>query len=64
MPKLKKFETQVNWLWYEAEITDEQAKEWKINEENSEFIWDLDWELKRDKPGNDDVEYTLIESDE
>ena len=35
MPKLKKFETQVNWLWYEADITDEQAKEWKLNEENS-----------------------------
>ena len=35
MPKLKKFETQVNWFWYEGDITDEQAKEWKLNEENS-----------------------------
>ena len=61
MPKLKKFETQVNWLWYEADITDEQAKEWKLNEENSEFIWDLDWDLKRDKPGNDEIEYELDE---
>ena len=61
MPKLKKFETQINWIWYEADITDEQAKEWKINEEDSEFIWDLDWELKRDKPGNDEIEYELDE---
>ena len=61
MPKLKKFETQINWIWYEADITDEQAKEWRINEEDSEFIWDLDWELKRDKPGNDEIEYELDE---
>ena len=61
MPKIQKFETQVNWLWYTAEITDEQAKEFAENGEECEFIWDLDWNLKRDKPGNDDVEYELIE---
>ena len=61
MPKLKKFETQVNWLLYEAEITDEQAKEFMDNGEDSDFIHDLDWDLKRDKPGNDDVEYELEE---
>ena len=61
MPKIKKFETQVNWLWYEAEITNEQAKEFMDNGEDSDFIHDLDWDLKRDKPGNDDVEYELEE---
>ena len=31
------------------------------NGEDSDFIHDLDWDLKRDKPGNDDVEYELEE---
>ena len=61
MPKIQKFETQVNWLWYTAEITEEQANEFTENGEECDFIWDLDWDLKRDKPGNDEIEYELIE---
>ena len=66
MPKIQKFETQVNWLWYEAEITDEQYKEYneyemELDGEEPEWLYDLDWDLKRDKPGNDDVEYELEE---
>jgi hypothetical protein len=69
MPKIQKFESQVNWLWYTAEITDEQAKEYSDyevaiemngNAEEPEWLWDLDWDLTRDKPGSDDVEYELI----
>ena len=38
MAKIRKFETQVNYLWYEAEITDEQLVEFKnfINDESGE----------------------------
>ena len=69
MPKIQKFESQVNWLWYTAEITDELAKEYSDyevaiemngNAEEPEWLWDLDWDLTRDKPGSDDVEYELI----
>ena len=69
MPKIKKFETQVNWLWYEAEITDEQYKEYSDyetaiamngNAEEPDWLYDLDWDLTRDKPGNDEVEYELV----
>ena len=70
MPKIQKFETQVNWLWYTAEITEEQAKEYSNyetaiemngNAEEPDWLYDLDWDLTRDKPGNDDVEYSLID---
>ena len=70
MPKIQKFESQVNWLWYTAEITEEQAKEYSDyetaieingNAEEPEWLGDLDWDLTRDKPGSDDVEYELIE---
>lgn len=61
MPKLKKFETQVNYLWYEAEITEEQAREFIDNGSDSDFIYDLDWDLLRDKPGNDETIYELDE---
>tara|TARA_R110001599_G_scaffold319044_1_gene528781 strand:- start:40 stop:243 length:204 start_codon:yes stop_codon:yes gene_type:complete len=65
MPKIQKFESQVNWLWYTAEITDEQAKEYRDyemddNAEEPEWLCELDWDLTRDKPGSDDVEYELI----
>ena len=68
MAKIRKFETQVNYLWYEAEITDEQLAEFKnfINDESGEvdepeWAHELDFELVRDKPGNDDYELELIE---
>ena len=66
--KIRKFETQVNYLWYEAEITDEQLTEFKnfINDESGEvdepeWVFELDFDLVKDKPGNDDYELELIE---
>ena len=66
MPKLKKFVEQVDWLWYTSgEMSDEQVAEWKAFEngdvDEPEWVEDIDWELTRDKPGNDDIEYELEE---
>jgi hypothetical protein len=68
MAKMQKFVSQVDYLWYHAEITDEQAVEYKAyeNDENGEieepeWLWDLDFDLVRDKPASDDIEYELIE---
>ena len=59
MPTLERFEVQENRLWYRAEVTEEQAKEFKEVYDNEskwpDWIWDLDWDLHNDKPGNDDV---------
>ena len=65
MAKIQKFVKQVDYLWYDAEITDEQLVEWKKyqNDEIDEPEWvhDLDFDLVRDKTGNDDYEFELIE---
>jgi hypothetical protein len=70
MAKLQKFVTQTDWLWYHAELTDEQVAEWKAYlaaEEAGEVIdepdwlYELDYDLVRDKPGSDDSTYELIE---
>jgi|TARA_R110001592_G_scaffold206505_1_gene457198 hypothetical protein len=69
MAKLQKFITQVDYLWYHAEITDEQAAEYKAYEndktfklEEPDWLWDLDYDLVRDKPGSDNQEvFQLIE---
>jgi hypothetical protein len=70
MAKLQKFVTQTDWLWYHAELTDEQVSEWKAYlaaEEAGEVIdepdwlYELDYDLVRDKPGSDDSTYELIE---
>lgn len=70
MPKIEKFVTQTDWLWYEAEITKEQEKEylaWENDEtgeiEEPEWLWDLDYDLLRDKPATDDIVLTLIEDE-
>ena len=59
MPILEKHEVQENRLWYRAEVTEEQAKEFKKVYDNEEewpdWVWDLDWDHHYDKPGNDDV---------
>ena len=59
MPTLERFEVQENRLWYRAEVTEEQAKEFKEVYDNEsewpDWVWDLDWDLHNDKPGNDDV---------
>ncbi len=65
---MQKFVSQVDYLWYHAEITDEQVVEYKAYEndetgeiEEPEWLWDLDFDLVRDKPASDDIEYELIE---
>ena len=70
MAKMQKFVTQTDWLWYESEITKEQEKEyldWENDEtgeiDEPEWLWDLDFDLVRDKPASDDYEFTLIEDE-
>ena len=59
MPILEKHEVQENRLWYRAEVTEEQAKEFEEVYDNEDewpdWVWDLDWDHHYDKPGNDDV---------
>jgi len=65
MNKLRKMVSEVTYLWYEAELTDEQAKAYK--EGNDDDKWGIieevedDMDLIRDKPISDEVEYELIE---
>ena len=65
MAKLRRMVTEVTYIWYEAELTDEQAKAYK--EGNDDDKWGIieevedDMDLIRDKPISDDVEYELIE---
>ena len=68
MAKMQKFVTQTDWLWYTAELTDEQVAEWKAyeNDETGEidepdWLYELDYDLVRDKPASDDTEFKLIE---
>ena len=65
MAKIRKFETQVNYFWYDADITDEQLAEWKKYEageiDEPDWAHELDFDLVKDKPGNDDYELELIE---
>lgn len=70
MSKIQKFVTQTDWLWYESEITKEQEKEyldWENDEtgeiEEPEWLWDLDFDLVRDKPASDDIDFRLIEDE-
>jgi len=68
MAIMQKFVEQTDWLWYNAELTDEQVKEWKAyeNDETGEidepdWLDELDYDLVRDKPASDDTEFELIE---
>jgi hypothetical protein len=65
MAKIQKYVKQVDYLWYEAEITDEQLAEWKKAEHNladhPDWVHELDYDLVRDKTGSDDYELELIE---
>tara|TARA_B100000497_G_scaffold97562_1_gene109822 strand:+ start:41 stop:241 length:201 start_codon:yes stop_codon:yes gene_type:complete len=65
MAKMQKFVTQTDWLWYTADITEEQAQEYRDYEEGKvdepEWLYELDYDLARDKPASDDIEYELIE---
>ena len=65
MAKLRRMVSEVTYIWYEAELTDEQAKAYK--EGDFEGKWDIieevedDMEFLRNKPISDDVTYELIE---
>ena len=70
MAKIRKFVEQVDWLWYEAEITDEQAQEYRDfetaleingNAEIPDWVDELDFDLTRSKAGSDDTDFELIE---
>ena len=60
MPILQKFETITDWRWLHCEITDEQAKEYRNYENALKKGEDLDWDLVKDKPATDEVEYSLL----
>ena len=70
MAKLQKFVTQTDWLWYHAELTDEQTVEYKAylaaeeagdDVDEPDWLWDLDYDLVKDKPASDDCQFELIE---
>ena len=68
MAKIEKYVKQVDYLWYHADITDEQLAEWKqyesgsINEPN--WVYDLDFTLVEGKTGfYIDYEFELIEDE-
>ena len=54
MAKLRRMVTEVTYIWYEAELTDEQAKAYKEGDEITQ--WDIieevedDMDFVRDKP--------------
>ena len=65
MAKIEKYVKQVDYLWYHADITDEQLAEWKKYEageiDEPDWVHDLDFDLVRDKTGSDDYDFELIE---
>jgi len=73
MAKMQKFVTQTDWLWYTADITEEQAEEYRNylsaldngfeDVDEPEWLYDLDYDLVRDKPASDDMEFELIEDE-
>ena len=68
---MQKFVTQTDWLWYTADITDEQAEEYRNylsaldngfeDVDEPDWLYELDYDLVRDKPASDDMEFELIE---
>ena len=73
MAKMQKFITQTDWLWYTADITDEQAEEYRNylsaldndfeDVDEPDWLYELDYDLVRDKPASDDMEFELIEDE-
>ena len=68
MAKIEKYVKPVDYLWYHSEdLDEEQVKEYKkylkgeIDE--PDWVWELDFDLVRDKTGSDDYELELIEDD-
>ena len=70
MAKMQKFVEQTDWLLYTAELTDEQTAEYKAyldaldkdeDVDEPDWLYELDYDLVRDKPSSDDMEFELIE---
>ena len=64
MPKIIRREKRVDWLYYEAEVTEEQLK--KFHSQDDKFmddIWELDWDLSHQKSGNDEHDYYEADSE-
>ena len=70
MAKMQKFVTQTDYLWYTADLTKEQEEEYRnyLNAldkdedvDEPEWLWELDYDLVRDKPLSEDAEFELIE---
>ena len=70
MAIIQKFVEQINWLYYAADLTDEQTAEYKAylkalekdeHTEEPEWLYELDYDLVRDKPGSEDATFELIE---
>ena len=53
MPILEKYEVQENEIWYRAEITEEQLKEFQEAEDGDYPDWV--WDLENDRPGSDEL---------
>ena len=71
MAKMQKFVTQTDYLWYVADLTKEQEEEYRNylsaldngfeDVDEPEWLWELDYDLVRDKPLSEDAEFELIE---
>ena len=70
MAKIQKFVEQTDYLWYTADLTDEQAEEYRnyLNAldkdedvDEPEWLYELEYERRRDKPGSEDATFELIE---
>jgi len=64
MKIIRKFISQTDWLWYDAQITDEQSREYQEfqstlelngNAEEPEWLYDLDFDLVRNKTGHNTI---------
>ena len=64
MAKLEKYVKQVDYLWYHSEDLDKEYKKYLKGEiDEPDWVWELDFDLVRDKTGSDDYEIELIEDD-
>ena len=65
MAKLRRMVSEVTYIWYETELTDEQSEAYKYGDDETK--WDIIEEVRDgmeflgDKPISDDVTYELIE---
>ena len=70
MKKMQKFVEQIDWSWYVADITKEQATEYESyldgiekgeDVEEPEWLHELDYKMVKDKQPGDTEEFEIIE---